>query len=127
MPAASERCQYGFRANAWQLTVTGVLTVLIGCTLQLHSVRQHARTHRITPAPTPRSDGLTRVCRSLSCWQMVVLDAAGRQFARSTYASKLAFLAPFALTKVSDGPKVLYRYTRTGGWELSHAARWERC
>jgi hypothetical protein len=51
MPAASERCQYGFRANAWQLTVTGVLTVLIGCTLQLHSVREHARTHRIAPAP----------------------------------------------------------------------------
>jgi hypothetical protein len=35
------RGEYGFRANAWQLTVTGVLTVLIGCTLQLHSVRRH--------------------------------------------------------------------------------------
>jgi hypothetical protein len=31
---------------------------------------------------------------------MVVLDAAGRQFAQTSYTSKLAFLAPFALAKV---------------------------
>jgi hypothetical protein len=60
---------------------------------------------------------------------MVVLDAAGRQFARSTYASKLAFLAPFALAKVRRGSKVLYRHTRRRVGGSSHTPRGgrERC
>eukprot|EP00959_Pyramimonas_sp_CCMP1952_P367792 7703918-Pyramimonas_sp.AAC.1 len=36
------------------------------------------------------------------CWvcQLAVLDSAGRQFAQNSYASKVAFLTPFAFFKV---------------------------
>jgi hypothetical protein len=62
------RGEYGFRANAWQLTVTGVLTVLIGCTLQLHSVRRHplAAVPLALHDPPPSECGV-RVCGRWWC------------------------------------------------------------